>query len=348
LPVAQDSSVPRALCDLDDLSDLGQQSDNNRIIDLSHLGYQASTKQECLKIRKVDDSLQTAQRASSMNVPEKHSILSSINHHPRDEETLSPFSTFSDSTLRQLPDRNWKPEAQLPDQVLSNGFPYSGFIIPDSRFRIQADFFPDSGSEIRTQSEHDSSDSRMSSSGMTRSTPRSEDRATHSQSFSNNFQSKIFSEQNTPIQNSNAYSSQSYRQMTTNQDLSWNNFNKSLVNECTFPSVKPQPFQHQPFVQVQPESNLPFNLDNYHDHRREDPSMVFLSLRSQLSTILDAFTLITGRLNLNSSLGQELILNHQRQRPMQKSTLISQLSMIASTLTEFAGVYLSPNLPLIF
>ncbi len=334
--------MPRALCD--------QQSDNNGIIDLSHLGYQPSIKQECLKIRKVDGSLQTAKRASSINVPEKHSIFSSINHHPRDEEILSPFSTFSDSTLHQIPDRNWKLEAQLPDLVQNNTFPHSRLRIqtntfPDSRFWIQAEAFPDSGSEIRIQSKNDSSDSRMSSSGMTGS----EDRSTHSQSFSNNFQPEIFSNQNTetvgsmpglnPIQNSPANSSQPLRQMTTNQDYSWNNFNKCLANEGTFPSVKPQPFQHQ--LNVQPEPNLSFSLDNYHNRHPEDPSMVFLSLRSQLSTILDAFTLITGRLNLNSSLGQELILNHQRQRPMQKSTLISQLSMIASTLTEFAGVYLA-------
>ncbi len=63
----------------------------------------------------------------------------------------------------------------------------------------------------------------------------------------------------------------------------------------------------------------------------------FLSLRSQLSNILDAFTLITGKLCLTSDLSQDLILNHQRQKPMEKTTLLSQLSMIASTLTEFAS-----------
>ena len=34
---------------------------------------------------------------------------------------------------------------------------------------------------------------------------------------------------------------------------------------------------------------------------------------------------------------QELILNHQRLKPLEKTTLISQLSMIASMLTEFAS-----------
>ena len=63
----------------------------------------------------------------------------------------------------------------------------------------------------------------------------------------------------------------------------------------------------------------------------------FLSLRSQLSNILDAFTLITGKLCLTSDLSQDLILSHQRKKPMEKTTLLSQLSMIASTLTEFAS-----------
>ncbi len=63
----------------------------------------------------------------------------------------------------------------------------------------------------------------------------------------------------------------------------------------------------------------------------------FLSLRSQLSNILDAFTLITGKLCLTSDLSQDLIMNHQRQKSMQKTTLLTQLSMIASTLTEFAS-----------
>ena len=63
----------------------------------------------------------------------------------------------------------------------------------------------------------------------------------------------------------------------------------------------------------------------------------FLSPRAQLSTILDAFTLITGKLSLGSNLTQDLISNHQRMKPLEKTTLIAQLSTIAAMLTEFAS-----------
>ena len=63
----------------------------------------------------------------------------------------------------------------------------------------------------------------------------------------------------------------------------------------------------------------------------------FLSPRAQLSTVLDAFTLITGKLSLSSELAQDLIQNHQHLKPIQKVTIISQLSTIASMLTEFAA-----------
>ena len=66
-------------------------------------------------------------------------------------------------------------------------------------------------------------------------------------------------------------------------------------------------------------------------------SSKFLSLRSQLSSILDAFTIISGKLSIESQLAEEFVLNHQRQKPLEKTTLMSQLSMIASTLTEFAA-----------
>jgi hypothetical protein len=63
----------------------------------------------------------------------------------------------------------------------------------------------------------------------------------------------------------------------------------------------------------------------------------FLSPRAQLSSVLDAFTLITGKLSLSSELAQDLIQNHQHLKPIQKVTVISQLSTIASMLTEFAA-----------
>ena len=67
-----------------------------------------------------------------------------------------------------------------------------------------------------------------------------------------------------------------------------------------------------------------------------DKSSEFLSLHFQLSSILDAFTLTSGKLNATSKSAHSLVLIHQRKRPMEKSSLICQLSLIASMLTEFA------------
>ena len=71
-------------------------------------------------------------------------------------------------------------------------------------------------------------------------------------------------------------------------------------------------------------------LDKHKDAR-------FLSQTSQLSTVLDAFTIISGKLSMDSKPAQDFILSHQYQKPMEKSTLMTQLSMIAQTLTEFAA-----------
>ena len=68
-----------------------------------------------------------------------------------------------------------------------------------------------------------------------------------------------------------------------------------------------------------------------------EPWKQFLSPRCQLSTVLDAYTLITGKLSMTSVVAKDLILMHQRLIPIQKSSLISQLSTIASMLTEFAA-----------
>ena len=62
----------------------------------------------------------------------------------------------------------------------------------------------------------------------------------------------------------------------------------------------------------------------------------FLSLRSQMSSILDAFTITTGKVCLNTELTHELILNHQKQKPIEKTTLMSHLSCISSALQDFA------------
>ena len=60
-------------------------------------------------------------------------------------------------------------------------------------------------------------------------------------------------------------------------------------------------------------------------------------MRSQLSNILDSFTLSTGKLALNSDQTSELVESHQRNKKWNKGTLVRQLSLIASVLTEFAS-----------
>ena len=80
--------------------------------------------------------------------------------------------------------------------------------------------------------------------------------------------------------------------------------------------------QFKPFISVSP---------------KVEPLKQFLSPRCQLSTVLDAYTLITGKLSMASVVAKDLILMHQRLIPIQKPSLISQLSTIASMLTEFAA-----------
>jgi hypothetical protein len=77
------------------------------------------------------------------------------------------------------------------------------------------------------------------------------------------------------------------------------------------------------------------------EHNRQNPNDTFYrsnfpSLRSQMSSILDAFTIITGKVCLSTELTQELILNHQKQKPIEKTTLMSHLGCISSVLKEFA------------
>ena len=62
-----------------------------------------------------------------------------------------------------------------------------------------------------------------------------------------------------------------------------------------------------------------------------------IPVQSQISCILDAFTLSCGKLNLDSESAQDLILNHQGLKAFEKTTLISQLIVIASMLTDFAS-----------
>ena len=63
---------------------------------------------------------------------------------------------------------------------------------------------------------------------------------------------------------------------------------------------------------------------------------LFLSLRSRFTSILDTFTLITGKLGPDSFLTQQLIKTHQRQLEVSKKTLVSQLGVIAMAIKEFA------------
>ncbi len=59
-------------------------------------------------------------------------------------------------------------------------------------------------------------------------------------------------------------------------------------------------------------------------------------LHSLLPRVLDAFTLTCGKLDPNSPRAQDLVLAHQRRKPLDKMTIITQLSTIASMITEFA------------
>ena len=59
-------------------------------------------------------------------------------------------------------------------------------------------------------------------------------------------------------------------------------------------------------------------------------------MRSQISCILDAFTFSCGKLYQVSETVQDLILSHQKVKPLSTVSLVSQLSQIATMLTDFA------------
>jgi len=59
--------------------------------------------------------------------------------------------------------------------------------------------------------------------------------------------------------------------------------------------------------------------------------------QSRLTQVLDAFTLTCGKLNPNSNGVQDLVLVHQRRKPLDKMAIIAQLGTIASLITEFAA-----------
>jgi hypothetical protein len=56
-----------------------------------------------------------------------------------------------------------------------------------------------------------------------------------------------------------------------------------------------------------------------------------------MKEILDAFAFTTGKLNPYSQIAQNMIQHHLRVRHLDKTTLISQLSLLASVIAEFAG-----------
>ena len=55
-----------------------------------------------------------------------------------------------------------------------------------------------------------------------------------------------------------------------------------------------------------------------------------------MSSILDAFALSSAKLSPNTPQAQDLIRNHLRLKPLDKTTIVNQISMIAFMLSEFA------------
>jgi hypothetical protein len=55
-----------------------------------------------------------------------------------------------------------------------------------------------------------------------------------------------------------------------------------------------------------------------------------------MSSILDAFALSSAKLSPSTPQAQDLIRNHLRLKPLEKTTIVSQISMIALMITEFA------------
>lgn len=68
-----------------------------------------------------------------------------------------------------------------------------------------------------------------------------------------------------------------------------------------------------------------------------DLSHSYLNLFTQLSTVMDAFTIISSKVNPSSDVGKTIIMNHQRLKCLSKRTIISQMSAIATMVAEFAA-----------
>ncbi len=100
-----------------------------------------------------------------------------------------------------------------------------------------------------------------------------------------------------------------------------NNYPQIAEDPKLVVTIKEEPME----VDLTTERKVP--LDNLH---QSEP------LQSLLTRVLDAFTLTCGKLNPNSDRAQDLVLAHQRRKPLEKMTIITQLSTIASMITEFA------------
>jgi hypothetical protein len=70
---------------------------------------------------------------------------------------------------------------------------------------------------------------------------------------------------------------------------------------------------------------------------RVDLDHAYLNLYTQLSTVMDAFTIISSKVSPNSDVGRTIIMNHQRLKCLSKRTVVSQLSAIAAMVAEFAA-----------
>ncbi len=64
----------------------------------------------------------------------------------------------------------------------------------------------------------------------------------------------------------------------------------------------------------------------------------------KMFAILDAFSESWRKVSLHSKSAQDLILIHQNLKPLNKAALISQLSLITSSLTDFAASQFSDTL----
>lgn len=63
----------------------------------------------------------------------------------------------------------------------------------------------------------------------------------------------------------------------------------------------------------------------------------YLNLFTQLSTVMDAFTIISSKVKPTSDVGKTIIMNHQRLKCLSKRTIIAQLSAVATMIAEFAA-----------